>query len=357
MKKLIFFVISLLVVFSMFLQENQSARDLDFIYKEILENHPGVYNEEDPEFLKNLDNSYTMAKSSLKKYLSHANSKIIISEFMKGFNDTHLGVHWFNNSSKKNDTGAKNFFILEPSKQVVWITLPTFSLSAKEEKDFINIVKKLVELRTKKYIVFDLRKNQGGNSDYGSQIINALFGKGYAQQKRCLNNKNIFIDWRVSFDNLNHISFLLKKYPTSVWRNVERGIKIGLKRGDFLYREYPDKSCTSIKNINSKFHSNVIVITDSCNVSAALDFIDELKMMTNKVILIGKETKADRLYMELRSVPLPSGSGNFFFPIKVYRNRLRLDNESYAPNIKFENIQDTSELEKFIVEKIKVGNL
>ncbi len=349
----------------MVLQENQSARDLHFIYKAIVENHPGIYNEEDPNFKKDLENSYTTAKLSIKKSLSDSNSKIIISDFIKSFNDTHLSIHWFNNSSKKNDTDTKNFSILEPSKEVAWITLPTFSLSTKQEKDFINIIKKLEELRTKKYIIFDLRKNQGGSSNYGSQIVDTLFGKEYTRPKKCLKNKKEFVDWRVSDGNLAHISHLLIQSSTSLilspisqWlKNIKKGLEQSLERGDYFYREHSDETCGSIKSVNSKFNFKVVVITDSCNVSAALGFIDELKIVTEKIVLIGQKTKADRLYMEVRSLPLPSGLGNFFFPIKVYRNRLRLDNESYIPNIEFKNIQDTSALESFILKKIDIGEL
>ncbi len=79
--------------------------------------------------------------------------------------------------------------------------------------------------------------------------------------------------------------------------------------------------------------------------------------MTKKVMLIGQQTKADRVYMEVRSLPLPSGSSTFSFPIKVYRNRPRLDNEFYVPNIEFNNVGNTPALKSFILEKIKKVNL
>lgn len=113
------------------------------------------------------------------------------------------------------------------------------------------------------------------------------------------------------------------------------------------------------KNITSEgeFGFKVIVITDSVNVSAALDFIDELKLMTKEVMLIGQKTKADRVYMEVRSLPLPSGAGIFSFPIKVYRNRPRLDNEPYYPNIEFKDIHNTPALQGFILETVVRGAL
>ena len=168
------------------------------------------------------------------------------------------------------------------------------------------------------------------------------------------------MDWRASQGNLSHISSLLIKNPTNQWlQDTKDGLKESLEKVDSFYREYSYKTCGPAKNITSesKFGFKVIVITDSFNVSAALDFIDELKIMTKKVILIGQKTKADRVYMEVRPMPLPSGSGNFFFPIKVYRNRLRLDNEPYAPNIEFKAVHNTPALQNFILEKIKRDEL
>jgi hypothetical protein len=51
-------------------------------------------------------------------------------------------------------------------------------------------------------------------------------------------------------------------------------------------------------------------------------------------------------------MPLPSGDGSFSFPIKVYRNRPRLDDEAYIPDIEYKNITDTAALQKFVLGKI-----
>ena len=51
--------------------------------------------------------------------------------------------------------------------------------------------------------------------------------------------------------------------------------------------------------------------------------------------------------MEQRTVPLPSGLGDFSFPIKVYRNRIRQDNQPYNPDIEVDT-QDTENLELMI---------
>lgn len=352
-------VLGIVLMTSCTVKQNPWVNDLDFVYKSILENHPGVYNNEDPNFCENLENSYETARSAIKASTSNSRSKIIISDFAKSFNDIHLRIRWLDNIPQKPNAIISKFSISEPSNEVAWVTLPTFDLNSEQEKDCRKLVKQLLCLQTKQYIVFDVRGNQGGNSDYGTQIINALFGNEYAYQKKCLHNKKVFVDWRASQGNLSHISSLLTRYPTNQWlQGVKEGLKESLEKGDSFYREYSYETCGPTKNITPKsgFGFKVIVITDSFNVSAALDFIDELKIMT-KVILIEQKTKADRVYMEVRSLPLPSGFGTFSFPIKVYRNRLRLDNEPYAPNIEFNTVDNTPALKSLILEKIKRGEL
>jgi predicted mannosyl-3-phosphoglycerate phosphatase (HAD superfamily) len=132
-----------------------------------------------------------------------------------------------------------------------------------------------------------------------------------------------------------------------------------LQQGKIFYRELSSEVCTSQKDtvFVQKLGLKVIIITESVNVSAALDFIDELKIMTKNVILIGQKTKADRLYMEVRSVNLPSETGQFIFPIKVYRNRMRGDNKPYIHNIEFADIHNTAFLQSIILKKIKSKKL
>ncbi len=88
------------------------------------------------------------------------------------------------------------------------------------------------------------------------------------------------MDWRASPGNLSHISSLPTRYPTNPWlHTVKNGLKESLAKGDVLYREYASETWGPIKNLisNAALSFKVLVITDSVNVSAALDFIDELK--------------------------------------------------------------------------------
>ncbi|MFY9590273.1 S41 family peptidase [Rickettsia endosymbiont of Halotydeus destructor] len=337
-----------ILIFLVSCQNNSYKNDdLKFIYNQIHENHPGIFNYNDPSFRKNLELNYSEAQKAISQTADITRHKQIIKTFTCRFNDTHLSVHWFDEIN--NAPVSKLFQISNFYKNSVWITLPTFNLNEKQQKEFILILDSLKSLRKKDIIIFDLKGNQGGNSDYGSQIINKLFGENYSEYKRNLANKDVYIDWRVSPGNLEYLKNIYHQYKFPFLKKIREGLEQNLAKNEPYYREVLfDRSLANGILLPNPIKVKIIVIIDEKNVSAALDFIDELKIMSSNVILIGKTTKADRLYMEVRTVKLPSNSGIFSFPIKVYRNRVRGDNEPYVPDFEMD-AENTSKLEKFII--------
>ena len=333
------------------------------MYHTILHNHPGVFNEEDVNFCDNLQKFYKEVKEKIRTQVrTDLDFQKVVTEFTNSFDDVHLSVQWKVEKLKKKPLcqDVKKFSLSQCWEEVAWMTVPTFDLDADREKEFNQFVENICTLRSVKYLVFDLRGNQGGNSEYASKIIDTLFGKEYSYMQRCLHNKDMYVDWRASEDNVSYISSLLLKYPDNCWiKNLEYGLRQSLEKGKKFYREYSFEGSEFQKEaiVSPMEDTKIIVIIDSKNVSAALDCIDKLKMMTKKLILIGQKTKADRLYMEVRSLSLPSGKGKFFFPIKVYRNRIRLDNEPYVPDITFDDLDNTSLLKNFIVKNIVEKNI
>jgi len=89
-------------------------------------------------------------------------------------------------------------------------------------------------------------------------------------------------------------------------------------------------------------------------VSACLDFIDEIKAVDPKALLIGQTTHADTVYMEVRAVDVPSNIGKLQFPIKVYRNRVRGNNVAYVSDITYpENIASEKERNAWLQKTIQ----
>jgi hypothetical protein len=346
------------ILFLLFLQTSCSNhqpstknQDLDFIYKTIKENHPGIYNEQDSGFKNHLEKEYKKASRLLARNSDIENEKQIIKNFAASFNDAHLWVSYFDDKKISPNTleNQKKFEVKNINKEVAWITLPTFDLDKNQQKDFNIMLKTLTKLRNKKLIVFDLCSNEGGNSEYGSRIASRLWGKKYADSKRNEKRGAVFVDWRASEDNLVHLKGVYERYKAQWIKDVADGLQKALKKNQSYYREGPDAQQEQKMHYHNLVMAKIVVIIDSGNFSAALDFIDELKMMSSRVILIGKQTKADRLYMEVRDVPLPSGMGSFALPIKVYRGRIRGDNVPYKPDFEYD-VRDDEGLEKFVLE-------
>ncbi len=99
--------------------------------------------------------------------------------------------------------------------------------------------------------------------------------------------------------------------------------------------------------------AKIVVIIDAFCMSATLDFIDTLKSIDQNIILLGESTDADSVYMEIRIADLPSGKGQFQFPIKMYRNRLRGHNVPYVPDMPYpQTITLPAEKDAWLLETI-----
>lgn len=194
--------------------DNHRNSDLKYIYNEIQENHPGIFNKEDPTFKENLKHNYLKANKAF--YETSQNPKQIIEAFISTFNDTHLSVNWYNKTPKIIPSNFKPFQIKYFLKNIVWIDLPNFDLTESQQQEFNSLLAVIKNFRKKNIIVFDLRGNQGGNSDYGTQQKNLAY-------------KNVYVDWRVSLNNLNHVKNLYKQYSSPCLKDIIEGLEKNLQ--------------------------------------------------------------------------------------------------------------------------------
>lgn len=342
----------IVVSFVFFLQwrETQVAlKDLDFMQQTLLKHHPGPYNKDDPDFKKHASLLYKQAYNDLLKYSLTWKQKQILTDYAKGFSDVHLWIHWFGNQSKGSSQNVyhKPFSASVISNNILWITVPTFMLLAAAQKEFKDFLRDVAgKLKDDQIIVFDLRGNQGGNSQYGSELIDVVFGEDCVEPKRRKYWSEVSVDWRVTQENVEHLESLAKQHSMDWLDKMALKMRGALSRGlDLLHTENDPYVEASLKADCRK--NKVFVVIDSDNVSAALDFIDEVKLAAPQATLVGQETKGDSLYMEVRGVELPSKLGELWFPIKVYKNRARKNKETYKPDITC-NSKDTQQLLKII---------
>lgn len=254
-----------------------------------------------------------------------------------------------------------NFVHRQFGKDKHWISIPTFSPEGSDASQLEKIIANLNKLRQSNIIVFDVRGNGGGNSQWGDNIIKKLFGESYKSYRDSLKPDKSYVEWRTSPENLAYLQkvlpglkerFGLESSIYSVFNAVAQ--KMAKGRGHELLREPSNDTAQDTPITNQKpaslVKAKIYFLTDGHCGSACLDFADKLLNMEG-VTHIGLPTSADTVYMDVRRESLPSAIGNLSFAMKVYRDRLRGNNEPYIPTFRWDgDIWDTSKLEKWIVE-------
>lgn len=341
--------------------KDQALSDLAFVYTTIQENHPGYYDKENPGFKKNLISNYKKYQKQIKAAQDCGNLKDIIVRFFASFDDSHTRIFFADRVSTPVATETtKHVFAVEHiDAATTWVTLPTFAISAQKiKKQFDAVVQQMKNLRNKKRIVFDLRHNQGGDSSFGSTLLQALLGSHYYNQQKKAYEKNIYVEWRASKDNLHHVQGLYDRNKAldadTAWlKKVYDGMRESLTKNNLFYKEAYADECPARdqSRYSNPIKAQIIVVTDNMCVSACLDFIDELKALDKSVILMGETTDKDSVYMDVRDIELPSKKGHFIFPIKVYRNRPRKNNQPYYPDVVVKDVKNKSR--DFLLREIK----
>ena len=354
--------------------------DIDFVYQQLLENHPGVDSEYDPMFRSRLETYYTEAKQKAKMAKRPGAIKNILNDFVDKFDDCHLKISW--NSKKSGKCGRhlqlEKFKLTQFQKEAIWITIPTFKPSEEQYGQLQNVLEQVKRLPPQNYVVFDIRGNGGGDSTYSEMILKSFFGKEYVEQKICQEDSNIL--WRTSNDNVNYLKSVMESFgvgqidtsfltlylekvdATSEMTNcLEKminyeqllaGILFSYNAGSRHWLEEGVHKCAE-KNIQSSgSDTKFIIITSEANASCALIFVDSMYLMTPNLVLLGEETSGDTMYTEIRKVPLLTKRGWLVLPIKQRINRKRQSNETYKPDIPFEDINNTEALRAFVREKI-----
>jgi hypothetical protein len=327
------------------------SEDLNFMYRTLLENHPGPTNESDPLFQGQLEYAYKIAKKSWQNH--HDDDFAILEDFCLYFNDRNLSIIHSASKQDQNQPSLEVFQITSPKPAVLQIDIPTFNLSHNSTKEsFEQMIAEIEKIDFHKTtIIFNLQGNQGGDCEQGIRVLNAIFPAQWVKSKILQAHQEVCIDWRASTDNTNYMLDRADNFPDHL--KIAQGMRISKDAGLPYYREYmPLFESTEISHENPVHIEKIIVIIDRNNIGAALDFIDELKFLDLPLILIGEKTGSDRLYNEVRTVDLPSSSAILHFPIKVYRNRLRADRQPYLPDysLNLTSIQDMDNLLNQILE-------
>jgi hypothetical protein len=226
----------------------------------------------------------------------------------------------------------------------VWfIRLPRFWFTSEAEMQKLSglisdIAAKQSELR-KATVVFDVRGNGGGDSLWGYRIAIALWGEDWVS--RIAGSFDGTHDLRASPANVRKvmdIMALMKKNNEAevlpYWTRVLEAMKEAQAAGRPLAHIPQPPSVPAKEAPPNPISGRVFLLTDGGCGSACLDFADLLLRLPG-VTQIGLPTFADAVYIDVNDAPLPSGIARVSYGMKVFRHRVRANNEWYEPKFRW----------------------
>jgi hypothetical protein len=210
-------------------------------------------------------------------------------------------------------------------------------------------------LLTAPRIVFDLRGNGGGSSQWSYDIAKILWGEAAVAKAEA---GSTYVEWRASAANLATIEGYRDEWSKApnaspdalAWarRNAD-GLAAARRSGLQLWRA-PDEPADAAKPTPAPVAGPsraVYVLTDAACASACLDAVDLWTALG--AVPIGQETSGDTLYMEVGGGPLPSGLATVGIPMKVYRGRPRGSNVPVVPRHRYTgDMRQTAALERWV---------
>jgi hypothetical protein len=226
----------------------------------------------------------------------------------------------------------------------VWfVSIPTFAYSSEAAVARIrallqNLKTTLPELR-KSTVVLDVRGNHGGNSSWGEEIATIIWGKDWVQ--RIEDSFDDTVDWRVSDPNIERMTAMIERdkkagltESAAHWARELDMIKAARAEGKVLARiEERPKEIKGPPPANP-VTGRVFFLTDNECASACLDFADLVRRLPS-VTHVGLPTSADAVYIDNTFAMLPSGLTGLGYSMKVFRNRVRKNNEWYEPAVRW----------------------
>lgn len=233
---------------------------------------------------------------------------------------------------------------------IVFVGLPSFQQTGSGAESMQALIDEIFarrdELRNAT-VVFDVRGNGGGNSAWGERVATALYGEEWVDRVSASFDNTV--DWRVSDSNIAHLDNIVEVTQRDGLDDMSAYV-VGIRdllisaqaRGDELARvPEPGAEPTGPPPANP-ISGRIYFLTDSRCGSACLDFAD-LMLLLPGVTHIGLPTYADAIYIDNTLETLPSGLATFSYSLKVYRNRVRANNEYYTPEILWPGGAMTSE--------------
>ena len=234
-----------------------------------------------------------------------------------------------------------------------WIALQTLG---KKAVDVVAAVRsKERQLRKANIVVLDMRGNGGGNSRYGDEIANVLFG----QNKPAGQASSCDSVWRVSPRNLKQMNYYVEHFAKTVPGFVAQfKPKVALaeaayEKGDEFTgptrcAESQQPMQEQAKQPEPVLKGRVVLLTDNTCFSSCLIVTDKFRKLG--ALHVGQSTDANTHYMEVREDLMPSGL-SYFSTLQAMSPSSPVNYGPFVPDVAYNGeIADTASLEKWILE-------
>lgn len=223
---------------------------------------------------------------------------------------------------------------------VTFISMPSFNWwddGAKQFQAFLDTLRaNRAALLTSPNVVLDVRGNEGGNSSWGAQALAILWGE--PPVRSIAGSFDWTVDWRASTANaamMRTAANASRRSGLTADADYRAGFADSMEAAVRDGRPYV-RSTSLPTPLNadsvgrSPFAHTVYLLTDHSCASACLDFMDIATRLPGTTH-IGLPTSGDAIYIDNTGLTLPSGLASLSYSLKVYRNRVRGNNEWYTP--------------------------
>jgi len=330
----------------------QVARgDLDAAHALILASHPGAIDEQNPQFRETSENAYQAALQLIAQVDSYDSVISVVNFYTTSYLDGHL---FYSDNIRKGhgvaSTTRGNSYSLRDG--TLWIRAANFQLQpgTPQAADLDKMLDELNNLKGVRRIVFDARGNAGGDSRVGQRIFEAATGGLQADLPDLEKLPQTYAQWRVSPMALanaeGHVSRMsalhgpdspqvaaARRFRDELTQAREAGLAwLHVAGGPRVTRDDLVRHGGKLGRFSAGVR--VALVTDSNCASACLDFADLVRMVPG-MKHVGQTTSYDSVYIDVGVQALPSGN-TLMVPLKVWRNRLRANNEALVPDTIFE---------------------
>ena len=199
-----------------------------------------------------------------------------------------------------------------------WIALETLGNDATKVVDQVRA--RQAELRAAPMVVFDLRGNSGGNSDYAVEIARALVGDARADAANRPAGDCTGAYWRASKANAENLRKFARSLPADrapEWIAQADALEAAVAKGRTFSPDLP--ACARQDAVGSRpppdrlppsaMKGRLVLLTDRACFSSCLMAADLFRRLG--ALHVGEATDMSTRYMEITDIVLPSGLRTF----------------------------------------------